>query len=363
MKELIKLYNGHIHNRDIARPSLGIIVYKANKEFKYSKTEYKLINILVNGGRYDSYILENVQNKKVIHSKYIVMPVTVSITDWSAKIKAAIDNGNGIIDYKALRKQLETCGIKTIKKALSLYDLAVNGDIAAAYELINYMVTDDFTGKMEGMTGISTLVKLNPFCKLNQCNNESVCSHCYAEQLRKSVAYKMALNTYVLCTYEFTFEQIPFMNCLFFRFESFADILNDTQVINYMNIAKKNSHVHKAIWTKQPQKLHKVIINRFNGIKSENLSIVVSSIKMNCIDTTIKGKYMLPGNIDMVDHVFTVFNAKYAIENNIAIHCINNKCIACKRCYLSAEFYVNEIVKEEQTLYFELLEALNNGNC
>lgn len=356
MKDLVKFYDGINMNHDSMRPTCGNIVYKADKHWNYSKTEYRLINILVNGGKYDSYVLENVQNKKVIHSKYIVMPITVSITDWSAKIKAAIDNGNGVIDYKALREQLESCGIQTIQHALSLYDQAVNGDIISAYELINYMLTDNFTGKMEGMTGISTLVKLNPFCKLNQCNKDSVCYHCYAENVRKTTAYKMALNTYVLCTYKFSFDQIPYLNCLFFRFESFADILNDTQVINYMNIAKKNAHVHKAIWTKQPKKLHKVIIDHFHGEKPQNLSIVVSSIKLNCIDTTIKGKYMLPGNIDMVNHVFTVFTAKYAIDNDIEIHCINNKCIVCKRCYLSDQFYINEIVKEEQDIYFQLLK-------
>ena len=356
MKDLVKFYDGINMNHDSMRPTCGNIVYKADKHWNYSKTEYRLINILVNGGKYDSYVLENVQNKKVIHSKYIVMPITVSITDWSAKIKAAIDNGNGVIDYKALREQLESCGIQTIQHALSLYDQAVNGDIISAYELINYMLTDNFTGKMEGMTGISTLVKLNPFCKLNQCNKDSVCYHCYAENVRKTTAYKMALNTYVLCTYKFSFDQIPFLNCLYFRFESFADILNDTQVINYMNIAFKNPHVKKAIWTKRESILYRVLMQRFNGKKPENLFIVVSSLKLNVINTDVKERYILANNVYMIDHVFTVFTAKYAIENNIAIHCINNKCIACGRCYSISEFYVNEVVKEEQDLYFQLLK-------
>ena len=46
--------------------------------------------------------------------------------------------------------------------------------------------------------------------------------------------------------------EIPMINASFFRFESFGDLINVTQVINYFHICKKNKHVHFALWTKNP---------------------------------------------------------------------------------------------------------------
>lgn len=357
MKDTMKLYNGMIHNREQARPALGITCFKANKDWKYNaNTEYTLINILVNGGNFDSYVLKNKKTGKIVNSIRIAYPVTVSITDWNAKIKAAIEDGNGIIDFVALRNELETCDIKTIAHALSLYDNAVTGDIKSGIELIDYMITDDFTGKMQGMHGIGTSVKLNPFCKLNQLCENAICKDCYAENMRKSVAYKLALCTYVLCTYEFLPEQIPLLNCLQFRFESFSDLMNDTQAKNYLNISAKNPGVKKAIWTKRPEILYRNIVNHCGGVKPENLMVVVSSMKLNAPDTTIKGKYMLFGNIDMVNHVFTVFTADYALANNIIIQCGNSVCLACGICYNgNTGFYVNEILKDEQSDYYKAI--------
>lgn len=357
MKETVKFYNGLIHNRDAARPVLGITCFKANKDWKYNaNTEYTLINIIVNGGNFDSYVLKNNKTGKVSNSIRIVYPITVSITDWNAKIKAAIEDGNGVIDFKALRRELENSGINTITHALALYNHAITGDIKSGIELINYMITDEFTGKMLGMLGIGTSVKLNPFCKLNQLCENAICKDCYAENMRKSVAYKLALCTYVLCTYEFTPEQIPLLNCLQFRFESFSDLMNDTQAKNYLNISAKNPHIKKAIWTKRPEILYRNIINHCSGVKPEKLSVVVSSMKLNTPDTTIKGKYMLPGNIDMVNHVFTVFTASYALANNIIIKCGNSVCLKCGVCYNeNTEFYVNEILKDEQSDYYKTI--------
>lgn len=357
MKELVKFYNGRIHNRDAARPEVGSIVYKSNERMEYRDSKYELINILVHGGNYDSYVLKNLKTGKQTTSKYIVMPVSVKITDWTAEIKAHVMNGQYSIDFEELRCQLETCGIDTITHALELYDAARAGDINAAHELIYYMLNNNMTGKMENMVALGTSCKLNPACKLNQLNKESVCFHCYAEIMRKTTAYKQALNTYVLCTYVFPYEQIPYMNYNKFRFESFADILNKNQVINYLKIARKNNYINCAIWTKRPQVLHAVIMKDFDGVKPENLSVVVSSFNLNEA-VNVKDLYTLKNGADMVNHVFTVYNADYAIENNIKIQCGASRCLPCGLCYsLKTDYYINEILKAEADNYYERLRA------
>lgn len=356
MKNYVQFYNGNIHNEETKRPALNSSCYKCDSNWNYNKNNvYTLVNILVNGGKHDTYVLRNNKTGKISNSCKIATIIEVAITDYSEKIKANVTDENGIIDFQELRKQLETCGIKTIRSALNLFDLAKSGNIQAAYELFDYMFNNDMTGKMTGMVAIGTSCKLNPHCKLNQLIDGSICQSCYAENMRKTTAYKQALCTLVLCTYVFTLDQIPYVNAAKLRFESFADLLNDVQVINYINIATKNSHVNCAIWTKRPALLHKVLMNEFKGIKPGNLSVVVSSLYVNSV-LDIKGKYLLNNGVDMVNHVFTVFTAKYAIENNINIQCGKSKCIICGICYsVETDYYVNEILKEEQKDYYAML--------
>lgn len=356
MKNYVQFYNGNIHNDETKRPALNSTCYKCNDLWQYNeKNIYTLVNILTNSGKYDTYVLRNNNTGKIINTRRIATIIQVSITDYSEKIKANVTDENGVIDFKTLREQLETCGIKTIQSALNLFDAAKNGDIQAAYDLFDYMFNNNMTGKMTGMVAIGTSCKLNPHCKLNQLIDGSICQSCYAENMRKTTAYKQAFCTLVLCTYVFTYDQIPYVNATKLRFESFADLLNDIQVINYINIAAKNNSVHCAIWTKRPALLHKVLMTNFNDIKPGNLSVVVSSLYVNAA-LDIKGKYLLNNGVDMVNHVFTVFTAKYAIENNIDIQCGKSKCIICGICYnVKTDYYVNEILKDEQKDYYAML--------
>lgn len=358
MKDYVKFYNGTIHNNDSSRPVIGITCHKCTETWQYNKnTTYTLINILVHSGKYDSYVLRNTKTGKLSSAKRIAMVINVSITDWTDKIRASVSDNNGAIDFAELRKQLDTCGIQTITEALKLFDDARAGDIPSAYALINYMLNNNMTGKMQGMIAIGTSCKLNPHCKLNQLLNGSICQSCYAENMRKTTAYKQAFNTLVLCTYIFPDEQIPLLNSVFskLRFESFADILNDTQVINYINIARKNSHLNTAIWTKRPAALYNVLINHFDGIKPENLSVVVSSLYVNRT-ADVKGKYILSSGADMVNHVFTVYTADYAIKHGISIQCGVSICIQCGLCYsTTSEYYINEILKAEQNKYYKII--------
>lgn len=359
------IYNGKIHNRDEFRPAIGItckkVTIKGNK-LTESLQNYKLINIHVHSGKYDSYEIQNIDSGKISNAVIISENDYVSITDFSNNIQSAIIGNIGKIDFVALRHDLETTGYPITRKMLALFDKAKTGNIPAAKELILYMLTSNFSGKMHGMTGISTSVKLNPLCKLNRKDVNSICHECYSDTgMRKSTAYKLALNTLVLCTYEFTDEQIPFLNCTQFRFESFGDLMNVTQAVNYISIIRKNTHVRFGWFTKRPAIMHKAFVSRFNSTKPENVYITYSSKYLNIIDN-IFGKFMLKdiaGNVvDMIDHIFTVFTAAYAIAHNIVITCMKKVCVECETCYLSGNPFVNEMLKSQQKEYIEMLAKM-----
>jgi len=354
MLNSIQYFNGNIHNNESKRPSVGIACRKCSPDWKQSKDIYTLINILTNGGKYDIYVVKNNRTGKISKTARIVSVMTVSITDYSEKIIASVTDGAGNIDFQELRTQLENSGIATIKKALVYFDSAKAGSVADGLKLFSYMF-NEMTGKLKGIPSIGTSCKLNPACKLNQSIKGSICEHCYADTMRKTVAYKLALNTLVLCTWEFPYEMIGIVPASKLRFESFSDLFNETQIVNYLNIAKKNTHLNSALWTKRPELLHRAIVNRFNGTKPENLSVVVSSLFVNTpID--IKGKYMLADNTDMVDHVFTVYTADYAYTHNINVQCGKSICIVCGLCYSrKTEYYINEVIKDEQPKYYKLI--------
>ena len=115
--------------------------------------------------------------------------------------------------------------------------------------------TVNHSGKMEGMQSLSTSCLCNEYCKNRSSNSELVCSHCYAQRQMKR--YKnlnacLERNTEILTSRILKEAEIPMINASFFRFESFGDLINVTQVINYFNICKRNKHVHFALWTKNP---------------------------------------------------------------------------------------------------------------
>ena len=115
--------------------------------------------------------------------------------------------------------------------------------------------TVNHSGKMEVMQSLSTSCLCNEYCKNRSSNSELVCSHCYAQRQMKR--YKnlnacLERNTEILTSRILKEAEIPMINASFFRFESFGDLINVTQVINYFNICKRNKHVHFALWTKNP---------------------------------------------------------------------------------------------------------------
>lgn len=212
------------------------------------------------------------------------------------------------------------------------------------YEL---KLTLKHNGKMRGIQSLSTSVLENKQCMKNAKIDGSICQKCFAiRQLncfKKNFPDALKHNTQVLTSKIIPFEFLPQVNCMYFRFEAFGDLNNDIQFINYVNICNKNKHTTFALWTKNPQIIDDVFNNQ-GYKKPKNLIIIISSLFIN-------RQYnfeVLPysNRFWFVDKIFTVYDKKYILENNININCGSKSCINCLKCYTkNNEKYINEILK------------------
>lgn len=221
-------------------------------------------------------------------------------------------------------------------------EITVNGK---AYTLkkskfcVNYSpvcVSDYMSGKMSGIPSISTSCLVNPICQKRMKDGESICAHCFAEATlsRYKAAGQNAESNYHLLTESvLPLEMLPvFCNVALVRIESFGDVANVTQAINYANICKVNPSVHFAWWSKNMS----IIKKAFDIVgKPQNVIMVESSEKLNVAKAP---------STEYVDKVFTVYDAKTIESENININCGARCCATCRRCY-SAE--TEKVVSEK----------------
>lgn len=185
-------------------------------------------------------------------------------------------------------------------------------------------ITTVHTGKMKGMMSLSTSCLENPYCKAYSQKEDMICSHCYsiAQMDRyKNMQGCFENNTKILTSK--ILKVFPMLNCVFFRFESFGDIQNVTQVINYFNICKANKYVRFALWTKNPNIISQAIEQ--GNAKPKNLQILLSSHYMN--KPTDVSKW------DFIDKVFTVYDKPTIKKENVDINCGARNCLMCHKCY------------------------------
>lgn len=197
------------------------------------------------------------------------------------------------------------------------------------------------TGKMSGLHSLSTSVTVNSYCLRRQAKGDSICAHCFSASMMKQ--YKAlneatTRNAEILTASILPVSVLPLIPVRYFRFESFGDLINTNQVINYFNIARKNPDTLCALWTKNPHIIAKAI--EAGHSKPANLQIVLSSPFVNkAIKTT---KY------EFIDKIFTVYDKEAAKAVNI--NCGARSCLNCGRCYRpnpdGAKIqYINEILK------------------
>lgn len=185
--------------------------------------------------------------------------------------------------------------------------------------------TTKHTGKMAGMASISTAVTTNARCAKNAQIKGSICEKCFAARQMKiypSMEKPMIENQRILTSNILPMEKLPVINNLYFRFESFGDLNNDIQAINYFRICYKNPNVKFALWTKNPDYIAAAIDRGYE--KPANLNIVLSSLFIN---KERKHKY------SFVDKVFTVYDPQHIEKHDININCGAKNCFTCGLCY------------------------------
>ncbi len=196
------------------------------------------------------------------------------------------------------------------------------------------------TGKMKGINSISTNCMLNPYCLKRQQNKLFVCAKCYAKhylEFRPTLRKRMDMNTELLTEHLLDDRQVPIINDVYFRLESFGDLINEMHFINYLRICNLHPQTTFALWTKN---LH-IIERVFKAFKRpENLVINYSSENLN----VPADESTLPS---FVDHIFTVYEKKFAKDNDVPINCgKKNVCIKCLKCYRhGGEKHIREELK------------------
>ena len=210
-----------------------------------------------------------------------------------------------------------------------------------AKEITGLHFTLKHTGKMKGMQSLSTSCLCNSYCEARSNNPDIICSHCYAQRqmkMYKSMEKCFKKNTEILTSMIIQEDILPLINAAYFRFESFGDINNEIQVINYFNLCKKNPNVHFALWTKNPWIIDHVLENGSHIKKPRNLQIILSSTYLNTPDDKARWRF--------VDKIFTVYDKKYIKEHNVDINCGAKSCLKCHKCYIKGkDVYINEILK------------------
>ena len=197
-------------------------------------------------------------------------------------------------------------------------------------------ITDKHTGKMEGMQSISTSCKTNPYCAEHAKVKGSVCEKCYAQRqmkMYKQMSPCYERNAEILTKSILEDDELPVINAAYFRFESFGDLINVNQVVNYFNICKKNPDVHFALWTKNP-----MLIKPVADQKPDNLQIILSSLFLNEKADISK--------MPFIDKVFTVYDKETIEKDNIDINCGARSCLKCHKCYVKNDIInINEKLK------------------
>lgn len=210
---------------------------------------------------------------------------------------------------------------------------------------IDYSICKNHTGKMLGMQSISTSPLENPYCQARKEKENCICAYCYAESMihkYTTLSNKLKVNTLFYSRYRIEKNDVPLINCCYFRFEAFGDLQNVLQLENYYTIAKANNQTVKrfGLWTKNYN-----FTNQTKIKKPRNMTIVYSEPILNKLWTISEFELFQKYN-PAVDHVFIVCTKDYIKQNNVVVTCGARSCIKCHKCYYCKK--QNRIIVEQK---------------
>ena len=265
------------------------------------------------------------ENRKPIFTESISLEFTKGVYSWYCKTVLT----------------LYTMVIAILNQAKKVYTAAEYTVMVHALWIVNHTAN-----KLEGICSISSSVHDNCFCKARQAIKDCICKHCYAysQQARHTgLKEHNILNGIILRNVLIPVKFFKLLIIIFpyLRIESFGDTANVIQARNYIRIIKAFPGKRCAIWSKNIAIYEKAFAAEG---KPKNTTYIHSSSFVN-----------IPDNIDLsrywfVDHIFTVYDKKYAKDHNIIINCGGRKCLECIKkkinCYFrNNTLYINELLK------------------
>ena len=197
-----------------------------------------------------------------------------------------------------------------------------------------YITLTEHQGKMTMIPSISTSKKLNANCQKMSCsdNTDCICKYCYADKtmaMYPRLADSLENNTKIL-TRELTFAEVKqiaqyFVNIAIARFESFGDLNNETQLLNYIRIARAARHTKFALFTKQ----YSIVKKYFESGKRfpDNVTLVLSSPYIDHVLAEPLVATFKQYHRRVI--TFTVTRDK----ENPGINCGQRRCVQCRNCY------------------------------
>lgn len=215
--------------------------------------------------------------------------------------------------------------------------------------IVHHKSTKGRKSKLDGINSLSTACLDNAFCLERIANKDSICAHCYSATQQKQQLALQDRNTIngiilrnIIIPMKYWKKYFdPTDLSKYFRIESFGDVQNKIQAINYINFMLAFPRVHFAAWTKNPGIWHFAFIETE---KPKNLSFVISSLKLNVPQLhTMK-------TFSWINHVFTVYDENTIKAENISINCGGRRCMDCikRRCgcyFRDTDTIINEKLK------------------
>ena len=180
------------------------------------------------------------------------------------------------------------------------------------------------SGKLEGLRAISTNTTTNDYCikQYNKKDSKNICTFCYSQEMlrtyRKNMALALQRNSDIIGKKIIHEDGLPIILDAFFRFNAHGELINEINLINYVNIALKNPHCNFSLWTKRFD-----IVSKYfkDNKKPKNFILIYSNPKINHILEVVP-KYF--------DKTFNNVQEDLNIDKQ---NCSGQKCKDCLLCY------------------------------
>lgn len=239
---------------------------------------------------------------------------------------------NNIMQAHKDNKRMQTLN----NECLQIIDCLEHGKSTERYAL----KISKHGGKMQGIQSLSTYKLVCDTCLGLKDNPKTICNKCYVDSAFKrypQLSVAMIYNTLLLKYTKLSKRQLPIINDLYFRFESFSDLQNAQHLQNLYKIARANPQTQFALWTKNI----KLILTEK---APKNVNIIISSPILNeCLPMaqTIIDKVKRETDCKHVK-VFSVYDSEHMTNQNCA-----KACMTCLKCYKKNDktSLINEMLK------------------